>query len=175
MPDTYASAETKPVSIALACVEDTAEIERVRVQSLADVPEGVYTRRQIDAIATHPKSDVELMIRQGRYFVALHEGRIVGSAGWMPDASDQHAAVIRAVFVDPGYQGLGVGRRIIQTVEDAAVTAGFVKIVVPAAMTARGFYRRLGYSEGRIGLINLSGTPAPYMKMEKHVSDCCWR
>lgn len=175
MPDTFTPAETSAVSIALAGEADAAEIERVRVASLADVPEGVYTRRQIDAIAIHPKSDVDVMIRQGRYFVARHQGRIVGSGGWTSYATDPQAAVIRAVFVDPAYQGFGVGRRIIQTVEDATVTAGFVKIQVPAAMTARGFYRRLGYSEGRIGLINLNGIPAPYMKMEKHVSDSCWR
>ncbi|WP_342355312.1 GNAT family N-acetyltransferase [Rhizobium changzhiense] len=56
---------------------------------------------------------------------------------------------MRTVFVSPIAQGRGIGRRLMQTVEAAAFANGIKALQVPASLTARNFYARLGYNEVR--------------------------
>ncbi len=54
--------------------------------------------------------------------------------------------------VEPTYQRLGIGRRLVEWLEETAVTAGTFVIALEvrvANVGARWFYRRLGYREVR--------------------------
>jgi ribosomal-protein-alanine N-acetyltransferase len=59
-------------------------------------------------------------------------------------------AHLNLLAVEPTYEGLGVGRRLVEWLEETAVTAGTFVIVLEVRATnirARWFYRRLGYRE----------------------------
>jgi len=54
--------------------------------------------------------------------------------------------------VDPRYERLGIGRRLVQWLEETAITAGTFVIALEvraANVAARWFYSRLGYREVR--------------------------
>ena len=50
------------------------------------------------------------------------------------------------IFVLPEYQGQGVGRRIIQTLEQDEFFLRAKRIEIPASVTAVEFYKKLGYN-----------------------------
>ena len=50
-----------------------------------------------------------------------------------------------SIFVDPDYQGMGYGRKIIETLEEDEYFKRAKRIEVPAAMSAIPFYRKMGY------------------------------
>ncbi len=61
-------------------------------------------------------------------------------------------AHLNLLAVEPTYEGLGVGRRLVEWLEETAITAGTFVIVLEVRATnvgARWFYRRLGYREDR--------------------------
>lgn len=49
------------------------------------------------------------------------------------------------IFVLPEYQGKGIGRRIIETLESDEYFLKAKRIEIPASITACQFYRKMGY------------------------------
>jgi GNAT superfamily N-acetyltransferase len=98
---------------------------------------------------------------------AVSEGpsrRIVGCGGWSKrktlyggdhwtkrdnDLLDprKDAAKIRAFFVHPDWTRRGIGSRILQVCEDAAITAGFSSLEMGATLTGVPLYKARGYIE----------------------------
>jgi GNAT superfamily N-acetyltransferase len=58
------------------------------------------------------------------------------------------AAKIRAFFVHPLYARRGIGSRILEVCEAAAVTAGFRRLEMGSTLTGVPLYRARGYAEG---------------------------
>ncbi|MDN5951672.1 MAG: GNAT family N-acetyltransferase, partial [Loigolactobacillus coryniformis] len=49
------------------------------------------------------------------------------------------------IFVHPEYQGHGIGRQIIATLEADDYFQQAMRIEIPASITALGFYQKMGY------------------------------
>jgi predicted N-acetyltransferase YhbS len=79
------------------------------------------------------------------------EGEIVGGAlafragAGVTESSD---ATVRILAVVPNWRGQGLGRRLMERFEAAAVALGVDTVCLGAGPDVRGFYRRLGY-DGR--------------------------
>ncbi|MCB2356330.1 GNAT family N-acetyltransferase [Clostridium estertheticum] len=54
-------------------------------------------------------------------------------------------SILLTIFVLPELQGKGVGRTIIETLENDKYFLRAKRIEIPASITARGFYKKLGY------------------------------
>lgn len=79
--------------------------------------------------------------------VALTEERLCGFGIMKYRENEAH---LNLLAVDPACQGKGIGAAIVAWLEDCALTAGIGVAYVEARsanMTARAFYRRLGYKE----------------------------
>jgi GNAT superfamily N-acetyltransferase len=86
----------------------------------------------------------------GRTFVALDEGRVVGSAESHPNHAGPGAHVANAGFmVDPHYQGRGVGRALCGHVVDTARADGYramqFNAVVETNVGAVALWRSFGF------------------------------
>src|SRR3546814_15951325 len=80
-----------------------------------------------------PISDLDGLIRAGRYFVALAAGKVIAGAGWASQEAMGDVALMRGVCVHPDHRLNGIGRRLVEIAEDAAVTAGHGVILAPVA------------------------------------------
>ena len=67
--------------------------------------------------------------------------RIVGFA-----ALDSARAEISSVFVDPCFHGSGVGRALVDELENVARADGLAEVTLRATGTAIVFYRKIGYA-----------------------------
>lgn len=74
----------------------------------------------------------------------------------------------RRVFIKPGYQNMGLGKRIMHGLEEEAVERGIRIIDLDASLVAYPFYRVLGYETQAEDLIPVkNGKGLRYYKMIK--------
>lgn len=60
--------------------------------------------------------------------------------------SDAQQVKLRQMAVEPGHQGLGIGARLVSSVEATLALRGVCKFLLHARIAAVGFYQKLGYS-----------------------------
>ncbi len=78
-------------------------------------------------------------------YVAEENGRIVGVGGISSYFGSLTESIILNVFVLPEYHGKGIGRKIVQILENDEYGIRANRIEVPASITAKEFYYKLGY------------------------------
>lgn len=78
-------------------------------------------------------------------YVVCEEGKIIGCGAIGPYWGKEDESNLYTIFVLPEYQGRGIGRRIIETLEQDEFFLRAKRIEVPASITALEFYRKLGY------------------------------
>jgi len=91
--------------------------------------------------------DYAALIEAGRVSVAERDGSIRGILVLIPQAA---AMLLDNVAVDPGAQGTGLGRMMLDHAEQAARAAGYdtISLYTNEAMTENiRLYTRLGYAE----------------------------
>ena len=54
-------------------------------------------------------------------------------------------SILLSIFVLPEYQGKGIGKQIIQTLEQDEYFVRAKRIEIPASITAVEFYKKMGY------------------------------
>lgn len=82
---------------------------------------------------------IEAFLENRRVYVALVSGTVVGTASL-------EAGYVRTVFIAPDMQGCGVGKRLLQEIENAARSAGLSVLLVQSSVTAEPFYAKLGFT-----------------------------
>jgi GNAT superfamily N-acetyltransferase len=83
---------------------------------------------------------------------------------------DHDAAKIRAFFVHPDWARRGVGSRILEVCETAAVAAGFRRLEMGATLTGVPLYLARGYVEEEHREVPLRpGVSLPIVRMVKRL------
>ena len=82
-----------------------------------------------------------LLAAQG-LIVAEVDDRVVGFGTVDLQANEQ----IRQLYVDPAFQGKGIGGRILTRLEEIAQTGGLDRLTLHATPGAVAFYQRAGYN-----------------------------
>ena len=79
------------------------------------------------------------------FYVAKEEGRIVGCGAIGPYWGSETESSLFTIFVDPAMQGKGIGKKIIQTLEQDEYFIRAKRIEIPASLFALPFYIKMGY------------------------------
>jgi GNAT superfamily N-acetyltransferase len=184
------AAESLQIRIATAL--DIPTLEALIDLSVRTLQAGDYSLLQIDgALGTVFGVDSQL-ISDGTYFVAEAalegEEKIVGCGGWSkrktlfgsdsgPGREDalldplRDAAKIRAFFVHPDWARRGIGSRILDACEIAAMAAGFQSFEMGATLTGERLYEARGYTViERIEVPLANGAALPVIRMSKTAS-----
>ncbi|MGA4636482.1 GNAT family N-acetyltransferase [Pseudomonas solani] len=125
--------------IRTATPDDAAAISQVVLLALAESNARDYPPAVIASVqANFGPEQVRGLLAAREVLVAEEAGCVIGTASLDGD-------VVRTVFVAPGAQGLGVGRRLMEQVEALARERGVAVLKVPSSITAEGFYAGLGF------------------------------
>ncbi len=123
------------------------QISNLITQNLLTINIKDYGKEKAQKMAENftPEKLKETFKKREKVFVALLDDEVVGTAGieksWYCD--DEYW--ILTVFVKPENHGQNIGRKLIEKIEEYAVTLPIKKLVIPASITAHKFYYKLGY------------------------------
>ncbi|MCH5172416.1 MAG: GNAT family N-acetyltransferase [Erysipelotrichales bacterium] len=79
------------------------------------------------------------------FYVFKDNGKIIGCGAIGPYWNSETESSLFTIFVDPDYQGKGIGRKIIETLENDYYFKRAKRIEVPAGIAALPFYKKMGY------------------------------
>lgn len=121
-----------------------------------------YTARHIAAwtASISPQSYGGALAAGEHILVAEMQGAIAGYAAWLGDE-------LRATFVVPPAQGMGVGSLLVDNCTFDARSAGTPIRHVCATLNAIDFYRGLGFIPAEPGFHELNDVRVPYRLMTR--------
>jgi len=89
------------------------------------------------------------------FYVVKEDDKILGCGAIGPYWDSKTESSIFNVFVDPDTQGKGIGRMIIETLENDYYFKRASRIEIPSGLVAIPFYKKMGY-EHKNGELNYS-------------------
>jgi len=127
------------ITIRPAVLADAPALSGVIIRTVRESNARDYPPAIIASVAEEFAPDRVAVRMARRLVLAACDGpEIIGTASL-------EAGRVRTVFVLPGWQGVGIGRRLMQEIERLAIAQGLSRLEVPASITAEQFYRTLGY------------------------------
>jgi predicted N-acetyltransferase YhbS len=119
---------------------ELARVFELQERSIRAFYSQFHTSEQVAELVETQK--VGVCDRQEFWVVAEAAGEIVGFASV---ASGCHSININAVYVDPNWMKRGVGRQLVQSLENIARKNSYPSISVIADLNTSGFYQNLGF------------------------------
>ena len=134
------------MEIRLFKIEDAIETVQVIAETLRVSNSQDYSSEYIEAnIASHSAEVLIARANEGHMYVVCDNSRIVGCgaiAGYWGSLTE---SILLTIFVLPDYQGKGIGRRIMETLEQDEYFLRAKRVEIPASITAVEFYKKMGY------------------------------
>jgi len=131
------------IQIQIAKDADAPAISKTIIKTLRESNAGDYPAEILDRVMeSFSPSKILRLLAERQVLVAALDSQIVATASLDRD-------VVRSVFVDPNFQGMGIGRQLMERIQSLAVGAGFELLRVPSSITAEGFYASLGFKKIR--------------------------
>ncbi len=126
---------------------DAVEVSSLIIKTLRTTNAKDYSAEYIenDVKAFSPEGVIE---RAGwtHFYVVCDKECIVGCGAIGPYWGKEDESSLFNIFVLPEYQGKGVGRKIIETLENDEYFLRAKRVEIPASITACEFYKKMGYS-----------------------------
>ena len=127
--------------------EDAIETAQLIAKTLIISNSKDYSEEYIEStIASHSAETIRERANDGHMYVVCDDSRIIGCgaiAGYWGSITE---SILLTIFVLPEYQGKGVGKQIIRTLEQDEFFLRAKRIEIPASVTAVEFYKKMGYN-----------------------------
>ena len=94
---------------------------------------------------THSAEVLRQRAREGHMYVICDGEKSVGTGTIAPYWGSETESILLTIFILPDWQGRGLGRLLIETLEQDEYAKRASRIEIPASLTAVNFYRHLGY------------------------------
>lgn len=112
------------------------------------------------------------------FWVAKEDKKVVGIMGLcnpipriLTFAKTDKSGELKILYLDPNFRGKGIGKKLLEFVQNEAVKQGYKEILVQSAKryedTAYGFYEKMGYK--KVGQIYNTSDPLPMQVFEKEL------
>lgn len=116
-----------------------------------------YDQKSIDMLcAIFEREPLTERIKNETIFLCFAGANLVGTVGLKGD-------YLRSLFVDPAFQGQGLGKVLTARIEEEARQRAIPEMMLHSSLTAREFYAALGYE-----FVELQSYPeGPFVLMRK--------
>ena len=126
--------------------QDAEDIVNLIRRNFLEVNVKDYGEKAMKALAKH--HDVEWFRGVASYanvYVFCMEEEVIGVGSISAFWGSLTESILLTIFVQPELHGKGIGRFIIQTLEQDELFLRAERIEIPASITATEFYRKQGY------------------------------
>ena len=117
-------------------------IRTIRISNVKDYPAELME----ELVKTQTPEHVLQRASWTHFYVAEEAGKIIGCGAIGPYWGKEDESSLFSIFVDPGMQGKGIGRAIVETLEQDEFALRAKRIEIPASITGLPFYQKLGYT-----------------------------
>ncbi len=117
---------------------DGAHLMRLHRSAILAIHPDVYTLEELQSWAFGLRGDQYKSPDGGRFEVVEIGGVVVA----FRDHTDDE---VLGLYVDPAWQGHGMGAELMRLAEERMVARGAARAKVHASLSAQSFYERLGY------------------------------
>ena len=125
---------------------DAAEVSALITRTLRITNSKDYSQEYIEKdVAQFTPEKVVERASWTHFYVFCDGEKIMGCGAIGPYWGSESESCLFNIFVLPEYQGKGVGRKIIETLEADEYALRAKRIEIPASITACTFYRKMGY------------------------------
>ena len=114
----------------------------LRTCNLGDYPEE-YIEKDIQYLQP---CDILRRAAEQHFYVAEEHGAIIGCGAVGPYWGREDESSLFTIFVHPDWQGRGIGRKIIETLEKDEYFLRAKRVEIPASITGAPFYLHMGYT-----------------------------
>jgi len=138
---------TDNYSVRRFMIKDAEEVSRLIIKTFMTTNIKDYSLEYLDGLAKAFTPDNVIKRAEWTHFYVINDGDIIvgcGAIGPYYDKEDESSFF--NVFVLPNYQGKGVGRLIIDALENDEFFLRAKRVEVPASITACEFYKKFGYN-----------------------------
>ena len=126
-----------------AAIEDSHQVHAVRQRAISESAAGLYDADALEAWASGGSEDeLRHKIKTTEGFLAVIGGQVVGWA-------NLDGAEVDQLYVDPDHSGVGVARRLYETIEARARAHRTKRLTAVASLRAVPVFRRFGFTEVR--------------------------
>ena len=123
--------------------EDAEKLSQIIRSDLEQINSKDYDAEVIVAMTKHFSPEtLKQMAREREVFVIEVESEVAGIISLIENK-------IFSVFVDPTLQGKGVGKKMMNYIEQVIKDRGYGYVELPSSITAHEFYKKLGYEDVR--------------------------
>ena len=126
--------------------EDAEEVRNLIVRNFLEANSKDYGISAMEKLAK--VYDVRKVLNIARYahmYVFEWNDKIVGTGSISSFWGSKTESILLTIFVLPEFHGKGIGRKIINTLEQDKLFVRANRIEIPASITATEFYRKFGY------------------------------
>lgn len=128
------------------CKADAEEVAGLIIRNFKEINSKDYGKDDIDERVK--KCDSEWVKERASYanmYVFCLNEQILGVGSISSFWGSQTESILLTIFVLPEFQGKGIGRTIIKTLEQDELFIRAERVEIPASITAVDFYREFGY------------------------------
>ena len=126
--------------------QDAPAVSDLIVTTLRVSNTGDYSPEMIEDLTLHMQpAGILQRASSTHFYVAEEEGALIGCGAIGAYWGKEDESILLTVFVLPEYQGRGIGRKIVETLERDEYALRAKRIEIPASITGLPFYRKMGY------------------------------
>ena len=125
---------------------DAEKVSAMIIRTLKTTNSKDYSEESIKALEKQMQpSHILERAAWTHFYVVEDNDTIIGCGAIGPYWGSETESSLFTIFVLPEYQGNGIGRKIIETLEQDEYFLRAKRVEVPASITAVNFYRKFGY------------------------------
>jgi len=126
--------------------KDAAQVSALVIRALRITNAKDYSAEEMEELARRMQpEDILQRASWTHMYVAGDGDRLIGCGAIGPYWGKTDESSLFTIFVDPDCQGKGIGRAIVEALEQDEYGLRARRIEIPASITALGFYEKMGY------------------------------
>lgn len=127
--------------------EDAEEISKIIRRNFLEVNIKDYPVSEMDTLSNIYNSQKVIDIANyAHMYVAYKDNTIVGCGSISSYWGKEDESILLTIFVLPELHGKGIGRKIVEALENDEYFLRAKRIEIPASITGCEFYRKMGYN-----------------------------